>query len=88
MFSQVKRALLLFLFIMNTLWLTSVSAQTVETKTIQAEALVKEINRTGKLTFDRTLNLSFKTSGFLAELTVDEGDIFTKGQVLATLDNT
>jgi len=85
--SRVKPALLLSLLFASILPATSVSAQQIETKTIQAEAVVKKIDRTGKLTFQRTVNLSFKTSGYLAELTVDEGDTFTKGQVLAELDN-
>jgi RND family efflux transporter MFP subunit len=65
---------------------TSASALQIETKTIQAEPIVQNISRTGKLTFKRTVNLSFKTSGYLADLGVDEGDTFIKGQVLAQLD--
>ncbi len=85
--SRIKQVLLLCLFFAGMLSGTPVSAQQLETKTIKAEAIVKKINRTGKLTFKRTVNLSFKTSGYLAELTVDEGDSFIKGQILATLDN-
>ncbi|AAZ26282.1 efflux RND transporter periplasmic adaptor subunit [Colwellia psychrerythraea] len=62
-------------------------AQELETKIIKAEPIVKKINRTGKLTFKRTLNLSFKSSGYLEELTIDEGDSFIKGQLLAQLDS-
>lgn len=62
-------------------------AQQLETKTIKAEPIIKKINRTGKLMFKRTLNLSFKSSGYLAELNVDEGESFTRGQLLAQLDN-
>ncbi|HCM47611.1 MAG TPA: RND transporter [Colwellia sp.] len=62
-------------------------AQQLETKTIKAEPMVKKISRTGKLTFKRTLNLSFKTNGYLEKLNVDEGDSFIKGQLLAQLDN-
>lgn len=61
-------------------------AQQLETKTVNAELMVKKINRTGKLTFKRTLNLSFKSSGYLDKLNVDEGDSFTAGQLLAQLD--
>ncbi len=64
-----------------------VFAQQLETKTIKAEPIVKKINRTGKLTFKRTLNLSFKSSGYLEELNIDEGDSFIKGQLLAQLDS-
>jgi RND family efflux transporter MFP subunit len=85
--SRIKQVLLFCLLFVSILLATSASAQQLETKTIQAEVIAKKINRTGKLTFQRTVNLSFKTSGYLAELTVDEGDVFTKGQVLAQLDN-
>ena len=62
-------------------------AQQLETKTIKAERMVKKISRMGKLTFKRTLNLSFKTNGYLEKLNVDEGDSFIKGQLLAQLDS-
>lgn len=64
-----------------------VYAQQLETKTIKAEPMVNKISRTGKLTFKRMLNLSFKTSGYLEKLNIDEGDSFTAGQLLAQLDN-
>ena len=77
-----------FSFLCFTILLSSLStyAQQLETKTIKAEPLIKKINRTGKLMFKRTLNLSFKSSGYLEELNIDEGDNFTKGQLLAQLD--
>ncbi|HBY85017.1 MAG TPA: RND transporter [Colwellia sp.] len=78
----------LFAFLCFTSLLLSapIYAQQLETKTINAEPLVKKINRTGKLMFKRTLNLSFKSGGYLQELNIDEGDSFTKGQLLAQLD--
>jgi len=84
---RANHVLLLTLFFVGIFLTTSISAQQIETKTIKAEPIVKKINRSGKLTFKRTVNLSFKTNGYLEELTVDEGDSFTKGQVLAKLDN-
>jgi RND family efflux transporter MFP subunit len=77
-----------FSFLCFTILLSSLStyAQQLETKTIKAEPVVKEINRTGKLMFKRTLNLSFKSGGYLEELNIDEGDSFIKGQLLAQLD--
>jgi RND family efflux transporter MFP subunit len=59
----------------------------VEVKKIDSTPFVKVIKRTGKLDFKRTLNLSFKTSGYLSKLSVDEGENFTKGQILAELDS-
>jgi len=82
------KQLFLFLsfFITSTFIVTPTYGQQLEIKTIKADLMVKEINRTGKLTFKRTLHLSFKTSGYLKELNIDEGDSFIKGQVLAQLD--
>jgi RND family efflux transporter MFP subunit len=61
-------------------------AQQATIKIISPEPFIKEIHRTGKLGFKRTLDLSFKSSGYLANINVDEGDFFFKGQVLAELD--
>ena len=79
--------LLSFLCFTSVLLSAPIYAQQLETKTIKSEPIVKKINRTGKLTFKRTLNLSFKSSGYLEELNIDEGDSFTKGQLLAQLDS-
>jgi len=83
----IKQGLLLCLFFANILFATSIYAQQFENKTIKAEPMVKEISRTGKLDFKRTLNLSFKTSGYLEKLNIDEGESFVKGQLLAQLDS-
>jgi len=83
---NVKLNLLAVFFIVSSLLISPLYAQQIETKTIKAEPIIKKINRTGKLAFKRTLNLSFKSSGYLKELNVDEGDSFTKGQLLAQLD--
>ena len=84
---QTNLYLLISLFLVSTLLAMPLYAQKVETKTIIANPIVDDINRTGKLTFARTVNLSFKTSGYLEKLTVDEGDFFIKGQVLGQLHN-
>ncbi len=63
-------------------------AQEYQLKQIAVQPLVEVINRTGELTLKRKRNLSFKSNGFLAKLSVDEGDYFTKGQILALLDTT
>jgi multidrug efflux system membrane fusion protein len=79
--------LLLSLFVVSMSLVIPSYAQQIEIKTIKAEPMVKKISRTGKLTFKRTLNLSFKSSGYLENLTIDEGESFTKGQLLAQLDS-
>ncbi len=55
---------------------------------ITAEPLIETLSRTGKVKFKRTLDLSFKSNGYLEKLKVDEGDYFVKGQLLAQLDET
>ncbi|PKI15759.1 efflux RND transporter periplasmic adaptor subunit [Colwellia sp. 12G3] len=78
--------LLASLFIVSVSLVIPIYAQQLETKTIKAEPMVQQISRTGKLTFKRTLNLSFKSNGYLDKLNIDEGDSFTKDQLLAQLD--
>lgn len=53
---------------------------------VEAEPYTQVIQRSGKLDFARVVNLSFKTSGFLTKLNVDEGDVFKQNQILAALD--
>jgi len=66
--------------------LNAALAQSIDIKTISAEPFSKVIKRTGKLEFKRTLSLSFKTTGYLAKINVDESDSFVKGKILAELD--
>jgi RND family efflux transporter MFP subunit len=63
-------------------------AQSYDTEVISAQLYSGTIQRTGKLDFKRTLNLAFKSSGYLTLLSVDEGERFKKGQLLASLDIT
>ena len=53
---------------------------------ISVEPIAQQITRTGKLAFKRTLTLSFKNSGYLTKLLVDEGDYFEQGQLLASMN--
>ncbi len=70
---------------------TAFSAQTLPVKeyaveSISAEPYINTIKRTGKITFKRTLNLSFKAGGFLEKLNIDEGETFLNKSLLASLD--
>jgi RND family efflux transporter MFP subunit len=69
-----------------TFFLIPSAAHEIETKTIKVDNIVKQISRTGKLGFKRTVSLSFKSIGYLKVLNIDEGDTFSKGQLLAELD--
>jgi multidrug efflux system membrane fusion protein len=66
----------------------SVLSQSYDLEQVIVEPYADTIKRTGKLDFKRTLNLSFKSSGYLTELSVDEGQYFEKDQLLASLDIT
>jgi len=83
----ISQTLISGLFLISLLLMMPTSAQQIENKTIKPEPMVKEISRTGKLDFKRTLNMSFKSSGYLEKLNVDEGERFVKGQLLAQLEN-
>jgi len=66
----------------------SVLSQSYDLEQVIVEPYADTIKRTGKLDFKRTLNLSFKSNGYLTKLSVDEGQYFEKGQLLASLDTT
>ena len=63
-----------------------VNAQNYELAQVSLAPYEQSFTRAGKVAFKRTLNLSFKSSGFLKKLSVDEGDFFTQGQLLASLN--
>ncbi|SEL70122.1 RND family efflux transporter, MFP subunit [Colwellia chukchiensis] len=78
----------LVIILLSQLAIFVVSAQQYHTEVIRAELYSGKIERTGKLDYKRRLNLSFKTRGYLTLLTIDEGEQFAKGQLLASLDIT
>ena len=55
-------------------------AQSYDMEEVSAVPYTDVIKRTGKLDYKRVLNLSFKSTGFLKLLSVDEGDSFEKKQ--------
>lgn len=64
----------------------SVMSQNYDVEELSVVPFTDVIKRTGKLDFKRVLNLSFKSSGYLTQLSVDEGDSFEKEQLLASLE--
>ena len=78
----------------NLFWLVVLSAllplramtANFDVENVQVEQYNDVVIRTGKLDFKRTLNLSFKSSGYLTKLSVDEGEYFEKEQLLASLE--
>ena len=63
-------------------------SQSYDLEQVIVEPYADTIKRTGKLDFKRTLKLSFKSSGYLTKLLVDEGQYFEKDQLIASLDTT
>ncbi len=61
-------------------------AKNYDVEEILVEPYIEVIERTGKVAFKRTLSLSFKSSGYLSQLSVDAGDLFQEEQVLASLE--
>lgn len=63
----------------------SASAQQLVVEQFEVSPVSTTITRTGKLMYKRTVNLAFKSTGYLNSLSVDEGDIFEKGDILASI---
>ncbi len=66
------------------LWTTSAIAS--EAMEIKAEPYVKTNTRVGQLAFFKTYQQSFKSAGNVIELSLEEGQTFKKGDVLAKVD--
>lgn len=64
----------------------SISNESYQVTQVDAEPYIQIIKRTGKVNFRNTVNLSFKTTGFLTKLNVNEGDVFEEKELLAALD--
>ena len=77
-----------FYFIVVSLFSLPIAAQNYETQEITSALFQHNVNKTGKLAFKRTLNLSFKATGYLKVLTVDEGEYFAVNDTLAALETT
>ncbi len=87
LYSSNTTSVLCFLVIIFFTFLSIPSAaHEIETKTINVDNIIRQINRTGKLDFKRTVSLSFKSNGYLKAINIDEGDTFSKGQLLAELE--
>lgn len=75
-----------FLFLSASTFAQSMSNESYRVTQVDVEPYIQVIKRTGKVNFRHTINLSFKTAGFLTHLNVDEGDNFEAKQLLAALD--
>ncbi len=85
--SRIMKSILIFSIYYLFMFIgTHANATQLDFINVAVEPYQQEIKRTGKLAFKRTLNLSFKSAGYLTGLTVDEGEYFSQGQALARLD--
>ncbi len=85
---SITQALMLSMSTLLLLSSFSADAQQAKVEQVTPQLYVKNVSRTGKVAFRRTQNLSFKTSGYLTRLNIDEGQVFKQEQVLASLDIT
>ncbi|PCI57727.1 MAG: RND transporter [Gammaproteobacteria bacterium] len=84
-FFRLKLTGVFLLFSIGT-FAQSMSNESYQVTHVNVEPYIQVIKRTGKVNFRHTVNLSFKTAGFLTQLNVDEGDTFEAKQLLAALD--
>lgn len=82
---MITRTFTLTLMIMFILSMP-VSLYATEVLQLSLEPYEKKYMRTGQLSFYRTYQYSFKSSGDLKQLRVDVGDQFKKGDLLAAVD--
>jgi len=89
---RIKLALALILPCLALVSLTACGKQTVESQVptvkVSRGDIVLSITANGNLFSPKHRKLTFVTSGKVAEVSVDEGDRVTEGQVLASLDTT
>jgi len=78
----------MFFYLLSGVFSSESTESKYQVTVVEPEVLSERIQRTGILAFRRTLNMSFKSRGFLQKLQVDEGDLFLKNQLLAALDLT
>lgn len=60
----------------------------VEVETVSIQETAIPIAVIGQITPTTSVQLSFRTGGFIQDILVDEGDVVRQGQVLATLNRT
>ena len=60
----------------------------VKTQPVMVEGQVSKLQYAGKIETSSQANLSFKVGGIISRIYVKEGDVVSRGQLLATLDMT
>lgn len=79
--SSIKKALCLCVLVFT----LPIHAQQFVVEQFEVAPISTTVKRTGKLMYKRTVNLAFKSGGYLNALSVDEGDRFKQGDVLASI---
>jgi len=78
--------LIAFIFSVSPVWADSVDTVAVTVAQVKHEQRDQLIRNSGRISHKNEIRLSFKTSGLIEQIKVEEGDEVTAGQVLATLD--
>ena len=73
-------------FLADPAWADSVNTVAVTVEKVKHEQRSQPIRNSGRISHKTEMRLSFKTGGLIELIKVEEGDVVTAGQVLATLD--
>lgn len=85
---KIGLMVLLLVVIGVVLRLTVLRPPRVMVATVHRGDVVAEVEGTGTVTVDALANIASKITGRVEKISVDEGDLVRKGQILATLDQT
>ena len=73
-------------FSIQPVWADSVETVAVTVAQVKHEQRKQPIRNSGRISHKNEMRLSFKTGGLIEQINVEEGDVVTAGQALATLD--
>ena len=85
-FGYTNKAYKRGLFVALLLPIFSIELFAQDSLNLNIEPYVKHSTRTGELNLAYTYQYSFKSSGLITKLSLNEGDTFTKGTLLASID--
>jgi HlyD family secretion protein len=77
---------IIYILIFGTVFLSSCGRKTEETKPFRKD-ITETVFASGILEAKGTYNLTAQADGYLTEINFEEGDMVTKGKVLAVIDN-
>ena len=80
------RPLMLIMLLLLSQHLSAELANGLHTIKIEAQPLQLKIERMGQADYRHLTQLSFQSAGYIEQLSLDEGDLITESQIIASLD--